>query len=175
VSSLLATAPSSQVLAQTANAAVASAAEQTPSDLESRRQVELSAAPAARVDTQALDQQAVQNSAQNVKQALSHAAQGAAVSGGGRSDKDIAGVFAQHQPSLHKVYERARRQTPGLAGKLVLEFAIAADGSVSSLRVVASELNNSELEASIISRVKQFRFAAGKPQTGVRYAMEFLP
>lgn len=178
VASVLDTAPSTQALAQTANTQTAQAAATTNATdhLGSNRKLTLDAkATAPATSTRALDQQAVQASAQQLKQSLNSAAAGPATSGTGRSDKDIAGVFAQNQPGLNSLFERARRQIPGLAGKLVLELNIAADGSVSAVKVLASELNNPELESKIISRVKQFKFAAGKAQSGVKYAMEFVP
>ena len=178
VSSVLDTAPSNHSLAQAANTHTAEAAPSSnlTDHIGSNRQLTLNATPApSQASTRALDQQAVQASASELKQALNTAAQGPATSGTGRSDKDIAGVFAQNQPGLNSLFERARRQIPGLAGKLVLELNIAADGSVTSVKVLASELNNPELEAKVIGRVKLFKFAAGKAQNGVKYAMEFVP
>lgn len=178
VASVLDTAPSTQALAQTASTQTAQAASTTnvTDHIGSNRKLTLDAnATAPATSTQALDQRAVQASAQQLKQSLNTAAAGPATSGTGRSDKDIAGVFAQNQGGLNSLYERARRQIPGLAGKLVLELSIAADGSVSAIKVLASELNNPELEGKIISRVKQFKFAPGKAQNAVKYAMEFVP
>jgi len=177
VASVLDTAPSTQALAQTASSQTAQAAptSNVTDHLGSNRKLTLDANAAPATTTRALDQQAVQASAQQLKQSLNSAAAGPATSGTGRSDKDIAGVFAQNQPGLNSLFERARRQIPGLAGKLVLELNIAADGSVSAVKVLASELNNPELEGKIISRVKLFKFAAGKAQSGVKYAMEFVP
>ncbi|MFO1367377.1 MAG: AgmX/PglI C-terminal domain-containing protein [Marinagarivorans sp.] len=178
VASVLDTAPSTQALAQTASTQTAQAAavSNATDHLGTNRKLSLDAnATAPASSTRALDQQAVQASAQQLKQSLNSAAAGPATSGTGRSDKDIAGVFAQNQPGLNSLFERARRQIPGLAGKLVLELNIAADGSVSAVKVLASELNNPELEGKIISRVKLFKFAAGKAQSGVKYAMEFVP
>jgi periplasmic protein TonB len=177
VASVLDTAPSTQALAQTASTQTAQAAATTnvTDHMGTNRQLSLKSTAVAGTSTRALDQQAVQASAQDVKRALNTAAAATASSGTGRSDKDIAGVFAQNQPSLNSLFERARRQIPGLAGKLVLELNIAADGSVTSIKVLASELNNAELEGKIIGRVKLFKFAAGKAQAGVKYAMEFVP
>lgn len=177
VASVLDTAPSTQALTQTASARTTEAAPTTnvTDHIGSNRQLTLSSAAGPKTQTQALDEKALQASAKELKQALNTAAAGSASSGAGRSDRDIAGVFVQNQPGLNSLFERARRQIPGLAGKLVLELNIAADGSVSSIKVLASELNNADLEGKIISRVKLFKFASGKAQNAVKYAMEFVP
>ena len=47
-----------------------------------------------------------------------------------------------------------------LQGKLVLEFTVAPSGEVTMCRVVSSELNDPDLEAKIVARVKLFHFDA---------------
>ena len=47
--------------------------------------------------------------------------------------------------ALYALYGRALRETPELAGKVVLEFTIAPSGEITMCRVVSSELNDPEL------------------------------
>ncbi len=48
---------------------------------------------------------------------------------------------------------------------MVLEFTVAPSGQVTMCRVVSSELNDAELEAKIIARVRMFRFEARDVET----------
>ncbi len=93
-----------------------------------------------------------------------------------RSEEAISMVFDQNKSSLFSIYNRERRNTPGLKGKLVLELNIAPDGSVISVKILHSELNNSTLEQRIVARVKQFNFGAGNLEpVKVTFPIEFLP
>jgi protein TonB len=93
-----------------------------------------------------------------------------------RSEEAISMVFDQNKASLFSIYNRERRNTPGLKGKLVLELTIAPDGSVISVRVVSSELNSPGLEQRILSRVKLFNFGPGNVEpVKVTFPIEFLP
>jgi TonB family protein len=77
---------------------------------------------------------------------------------GGRSDEEIELVFDKNKGALYALYSRALRERADLQGKLVLELTIAPSGDVSDCRVVSSELNDPELEAKIVARVKLFHF-----------------
>lgn len=93
-----------------------------------------------------------------------------------RAEEEITLVFDQNKSKLYSIYNRERRQNPGLKGKIVLEITIAPNGKVTSVKVVSSELNNPKLEKSLISRIKLFKFSSDKtsPIT-VTYPIEFLP
>ena len=101
---------------------------------------------------------------------------GRSKSGSIRTDEEITIVFDQNKSKLYSLYSRARRANPGLKGKIVLEITIEASGKVSQVRIKSSELNDSDLESSIISRIKQFEFGerSVEPVT-VTYPIEFLP
>ena len=83
-------------------------------------------------------------------------------SGGGgkpaRSPEEIALVFDRNKGRIYNLYARALRDNAELQGKLVLEFTIAPNGSVTMCRVVSSELKDPELEQKIISLVRLFQF-----------------
>lgn len=76
----------------------------------------------------------------------------------GRSPEEIALVFDRNKGRIYNLYARALRDNADLQGKLVLEFTIAPNGTVTMCRVVSSELKDSELEKKIISLVRLFQF-----------------
>ena len=77
-----------------------------------------------------------------------------------RSREEIELIFDKNKGAIFALYNRALRVDPSLEGKLVLRLTIAPDGSVTFCEVVSSELNNPELEAKLVARVKLFRFDA---------------
>jgi len=83
-------------------------------------------------------------------------------SGGGgkpaRSPEEIALVFDRNKGRIYNLYARALRDNAELQGKLVLEFTIAPNGTVTMCRVVSSELRDPELERKIIALVRLFQF-----------------
>ena len=83
-------------------------------------------------------------------------------SGGGgkaaRSEEEIALVFDRNKGRIYNLYARALRDNAELQGKLVLEFTIAPNGTVTMCRVVSSELKDPDLEREIISLVRLFQF-----------------
>ncbi len=92
------------------------------------------------------------------------------------ADEDVTLVFEKNKGSLYSLYERARRTTQDLQGKLVLQITISPSGDVIDVKIISSELNNPELEAKIMSRVKTFKFDAnGTKSVTVTYPIEFLP
>jgi protein TonB len=76
----------------------------------------------------------------------------------GRSPEEIALVFDRNKGRIYNLYARALRDNAELQGKLVLEFTIAPNGTVTDCRVVSSELKDPELEKKIISLVRLFQF-----------------
>lgn len=95
---------------------------------------------------------------------------------GGRGVSDVGMVFNKNKASLYSLYERERRKNAGLKGRIVFQLTIEPNGKVSSVKIVSSELNNPDLEARILARIKLFMFA---PSTGeavtVTYPVEFIP
>lgn len=94
----------------------------------------------------------------------------------GRTDEEVSLVFDRNKGMLYSLYNRARRKTPGLQGRLVLEVTIAPSGEVTNVAIVSSELNSQNLEQRIKSRVFQFRFSSKQAETiTIIYPIEFLP
>lgn len=77
-----------------------------------------------------------------------------------RSAEDIRKTFDQYGGRLNNLYQRALRDDPTLQGTVRLKLSIAPDGSVTSVSVASSQLNNSELEAKILTVVRGFNFGA---------------
>ncbi len=95
---------------------------------------------------------------------------------GGRGVSDVGMVFNKNKASLYSLYERERRKNSSLKGRIVFQLTIEPSGKVSSVKIVSSELNNPELEARILARIKLFMFApaVGEAVT-VTYPVEFIP
>lgn len=94
----------------------------------------------------------------------------------GSAGEDVSLVFDRNKSALYSLYERERRSTPDLQGKIVFQLTISPTGEVIDVKIVSSDLNNPELEARLLSRIKGFKFKAGgdKPTT-ITYPVEFLP
>ncbi len=96
---------------------------------------------------------------------------------GGRSYEENATIiFDKNKGSLYALYDRERRKSPGLKGKIVLEITISKTGDVTNVKMVSSTLNNPSLESRIVSRIKQFKFGTnGAGPITITYPIEFLP
>lgn len=93
-----------------------------------------------------------------------------------RSEEDIAYVMDRNKSKLHSIYRRARRNNPGIKGKIVLVITILPSGKVESVKIKSSELNDTKLESRIIARIKQFNFGIKNvKKVTVTYPVEFLP
>lgn len=94
-----------------------------------------------------------------------------------RGQEEIELMFQKNRGAIDIIYNRALRTNPGLRGKLVLEITIASNGNVINVRILSSELKDTELENKIIARVKLFKFEAHNniDTTTVRYPIDFLP
>jgi periplasmic protein TonB len=95
---------------------------------------------------------------------------------GGRSDEAIRRMMDQQKGGIFAVYNRALRQDPSLQGKFVFEMVIEPDGSVSDVKMLSSELRDSELVGKILARIRMIDFgAANVLRTRVNYSLDFLP
>lgn len=93
-----------------------------------------------------------------------------------RREEDITLIFDQNKGKLYSVYNRALRKNPGLKGKIILQLTIAPNGKVVKIKVISSELDDTKLEAGLLSRIRLFDFGAKDvEQMTVTYPIEFLP
>lgn len=93
-----------------------------------------------------------------------------------RSIEEIKLVFERNKGAIYAIYNRALREEPGLQGKVVLELKIAPGGNVVECRIVSSELAAPDLNAKLLSRIRQFDFGAKDVDTMVvSWPVDFLP
>jgi TonB family protein len=89
--------------------------------------------------------------------------QGAAAADASRSMQALTRELRKYQPRLKRVYENYLKRNPDLSGKIVIKFTIEADGGVTDVIVLSSDLNHRELERDLIRRIKRIKF---KPASG---------
>jgi outer membrane biosynthesis protein TonB len=96
--------------------------------------------------------------------------------GGRRDMESIRATLEAAKSSVYSLYQRALLDHPDLAGKFTFSIVIQPNGSISDLKVVASELGLKELENSILARIKQINFGAKEVSaTALEYKFVFLP
>jgi len=95
---------------------------------------------------------------------------------GRRTADEIERVFQKNKGAIFNIYNRALRQNPALAGKVVVELTIAPSGEVTEVNIVSSELGDEALERKLVLRIKRFKFSqADVSEIVVTYPIDFLP
>jgi len=77
---------------------------------------------------------------------------------GGRSRASIQRVVMQNMAALRHAYSRRLREKPGLTGTITVKFAIDEFGKVIFAQLVSSTMSDSELEQTVVSRVRTWVF-----------------
>jgi TonB family protein len=77
---------------------------------------------------------------------------------GGRSKSSIMKVVMQNLAALRYAYNKRLREKPGLKGKITVKFAIDEFGKVLVANVVESSIEDSELEATVVDKIKRWVF-----------------
>lgn len=96
--------------------------------------------------------------------------------GGGRSSQEIQTVMERHKAAIHAIYERALREDPALAGKLVLRISIEPDGRVSACEIISDQLGHEEVTRRVVLKIRQLNFGAkAVPTQHTEYPIEFFP
>jgi hypothetical protein len=90
----------------------------------------------------------------------------------GSLDKElIRRVIEAHKAQIRYCYEKELVRSPGLFGKVEMEWTIGADGLVKDSKPKASTMNNAEVERCIAAKIRTWEFP--KPKGGgvviVRY------
>lgn len=81
----------------------------------------------------------------------------------GTIDKEaVAKVINSHLHEVSSCYERALLKTPGLAGKIVLEWQITTSGSVGYAKTKSSSMQSAAVESCILTSLKTWRFPSAK-------------
>lgn len=95
---------------------------------------------------------------------------------GGRDMESIRRVFEQHKGAIYALYNRALRSDPGLKGKFVFHIVIEPDGSISSINLVDSQLEDQKLELKLLARIQMISFGPEDvAATPVNYKFDFMP
>lgn len=90
-------------------------------------------------------------------------------------DKDlIRKVIAGHRDQIRFCYELALQQSPSLAGKVSVQFAVATSGTVAAARVENSSAKSEALSDCLVSRVRTWQFPVGKQGNGYRVTYPFV-
>ncbi len=94
----------------------------------------------------------------------------------GRDMESIRSTLEKTKSSVYTLYQRALLDHPDLAGKFAFSMVIEPNGSISKLRLVASELGIADLDASILERIRQVNFGAKDVSpTAIEYKFVFFP
>ncbi len=78
----------------------------------------------------------------------------------GLSKDEIDRVVRARAGVFRACYQKELNRSPGLGGKLVINFVIAADGSVKSSRTNGGTLKNDGVEACVKSNIMRLKFPA---------------
>ncbi|MFA0809770.1 AgmX/PglI C-terminal domain-containing protein [Microbulbifer epialgicus] len=93
-----------------------------------------------------------------------------------RTDNAIRGVMEANKAAINALYNRALRRDPTLQGKITVQLVIEANGAVSSIKLIESELNNPTLERKLLARIRMINFGAADVKATTRnYSIDFLP
>lgn len=93
-----------------------------------------------------------------------------------RSSEEIRKVMDTTKARVDAIYNRALRKNPVLEGNFKFEMVIEPNGSVSSVRIISSELDDKALEAKLLARIRSIKFGAKNVgRTTVEYDYTFLP
>ena len=86
----------------------------------------------------------------------------------GSRDRDaVAAVVTRHNSAIQFCYQKEVRRNPNLKGKLVVRFVITPQGSIASVNIISSTLNNPAVESCIVERIMRWDdFGAIDPAKG---------
>ncbi len=87
----------------------------------------------------------------------------------------IRSAVRAHRGELRYCYEVRLSRRPSLEGRVLVKFSLGPDGHVQHASVVSSSVNDLELEACLVGRVRGWRFPApkGGAQAVVTYPFVF--
>ncbi len=83
---------------------------------------------------------------------------GAPIILGALSKEAIDRVILRHMNQLRYCYQRELTKDPDIAGKIVVKFTIAADGTVSAASIKSTTMNNESVENCVTGRFMRMAF-----------------
>jgi len=95
---------------------------------------------------------------------------------GNRDTESIRKVLDANKGAIYAIYRKALRSDPSLQGKLTVNLKIEPNGSVSTVKLVFSELGSPEVEKKLLNRIRLINFGELQvTQTLLDYSFNFLP
>lgn len=95
---------------------------------------------------------------------------------GDRDVESIRKTLDANKGAVYALYRRALRANPDIEGKVTVKLTIEADGTLSAVDLLDSELDDEALERKLLARIRMINFgAATVKQTQLEYAFNFLP
>jgi hypothetical protein len=95
---------------------------------------------------------------------------------GSRDLDQIRQTLDANKGAVYSLYRRALRSDPSIEGKLTVKLIIEANGTLSLVKLIDSELDAPELVAKLISRIGLIDFGSAQvTRTELEYAYNFLP
>ncbi len=76
------------------------------------------------------------------------------------SKEAVSRVVNDHTHEVQGCYERQLLKQQGLAGRIVFEWTVTADGSVRNARTASSTLPSVEVADCIVAKIRKWRFPA---------------
>ncbi|OFZ22384.1 MAG: hypothetical protein A2X94_00100 [Bdellovibrionales bacterium GWB1_55_8] len=92
----------------------------------------------------------------------------------GLSKEEVGEVIHRHLSEVRYCYESAMLRTPGIEGRLIVNFLIGGSGSVLSSEVKSSTLPDPRLDDCILRRLGTWKFPATKGAINVAVSYPFI-
>lgn len=89
----------------------------------------------------------------------------------GLTKEEVAKVIHSHMNEIRYCYESAILADPSLAGKVLVDFKIGAQGSVASAQAAENTMNNTQVGGCLIGKLKNWKFP--QPRGGVQVAVSY--
>ncbi|PKG98455.1 AgmX/PglI C-terminal domain-containing protein [Paraglaciecola sp. MB-3u-78] len=95
---------------------------------------------------------------------------------GSRQTENIRKVLDANKGAIYAIYRKALRSDPSLQGKVTVKLSIEPNGGVSNVELVFSELDSTDVENKLLSRIKLINFGEQNVSlTLLDYSFNFLP
>lgn len=93
---------------------------------------------------------------------------------GGLERGQIAAVINRNLGQVIYCYEKGLQSSPGLSGRVVVDFVIGGNGRVAAAATGATNLNSSSVENCIVNKLKSWKFPKPMGNVDVKVSYPFL-
>jgi TonB family protein len=94
---------------------------------------------------------------------------------GARTDESLRQVLAENMGRLQYLYNKYLKTNPEIGGKVEVEVAINADGTIANAAVLASEIGLEDFQREIIAAIRRWRYETiTQGQVKVVYPIIFI-